>query len=508
MTDKRDEIFKPAMILMSGRALGFCATFIIPLVLVRLLDQTEFGTYKALFLIYTTVFIIAQVGMSESLYYFMPNHPKHSGSYVANTLVCLGTIGTAVWLLMWIFQEQIAGLLNNQDLIGYIPYIGLYLLFMMMAVMLETVMTVRKQHFTASFIYAATDLARACAFIAPVLFFSDLIWLLIGAVVFAVIRFIVSLVYLLRELGKDLRPDVQLLRRQLAYALPFALAVLVETAQINYHMYAVSYYFDAATFAIYAVGCLQVPLFDLLKSSTSNVMMVSMRERVLKGQMDAALLVWQDTTRKLALVFFPMVGGMLVLAHEFIVVLFTDAYERSVPVFMIWSLTMVLSTFLSDSVLRVFAMNKFLILMNLLQLVVIAASIQWFLVNYDLIGAILATLTAASVAKLFALAKVKSILQTTLRQLLPWKSLVLNLIFAALAAVPVILFKTYVDVSSLVTLLISAPIYGISYLLLMWFGLVTTEEKTYLLETASGMIQKVRFGIRGIRTGLVSRFGG
>src|SRR5437879_12894336 len=59
--------FKPTLVLMSGRSLAFAATFFIPMVLVRVFDQTEFGTYKQLFLIVSTLYGIAQLGMAESL---------------------------------------------------------------------------------------------------------------------------------------------------------------------------------------------------------------------------------------------------------------------------------------------------------------------------------------------------------------------------------------------------------------------------------------------------------
>ena len=49
----------PALWLVAGRGAGFAATFVVPLVLVRLLDQPTFGSYKLLFLIYATLFGLA-----------------------------------------------------------------------------------------------------------------------------------------------------------------------------------------------------------------------------------------------------------------------------------------------------------------------------------------------------------------------------------------------------------------------------------------------------------------
>ena len=44
-------VFKPALLLMSGRTLAFAATFFIPMVLARIFDPAQFGTYKQLFLV-------------------------------------------------------------------------------------------------------------------------------------------------------------------------------------------------------------------------------------------------------------------------------------------------------------------------------------------------------------------------------------------------------------------------------------------------------------------------
>ena len=107
-----------------------------------------------------------------------------------------------------------------------------------------------------------------------------------------------------------------MLKSQLAYALPFAAAVLVEIVQASLPQYVVSHLFDPATFAIFAVGCLQIPLVDFAASPTSDVMMVKMQERLAEGRKQAVLEIWHDTTWKLALLFFPLVAFCMVAARR------------------------------------------------------------------------------------------------------------------------------------------------------------------------------------------------
>jgi len=483
MSDKPMEaVFRPALILMSGRGLGFLAAFAIPMVLARVFDQDTFGTYKQLFLIYGTLFGIMQLGMAESLYYFLPVQAKKGGGYIFNTLIVLLSVGIVSALLLWIMQAYVAKLLNNPDLVGYIPWIGVYLLFMLLAVVLEIAMTVKKQHLSASLTYAASDLLRTLLYVAPVLMFSSILWLLLGAVCFAIVRFIVAFAYVIREFGSELRPDKPLLRKHLAYAIPFGIAGLIEVAQVNLHMYAVSYYFDVATFAIYAVGCLQVPLIDFLSTSTANVMMVNMREKLLENNLAAVRAIWLDTVRKLALIFCPLVFGLLIIANELIVLLFTTTYQRSVPIFMIWTSGMLFSIMITSGVLRVFAETRFLILQNIIHLVLIVSLIQFFLVRFDLIGAVLVTLVATGLTKIVSLMRIKSILQATMPQLLPWKSLASVTALAALATAPALLLKSLLDTHDLITLLSTGAAYTITYyFLLLWIGPMRDDEKKMLV---------------------------
>src|SRR2546427_711796 len=115
--------------------------------------------------------------------------------------------------------------------------------------------------------------------------------------------------------GVELRFDIGVLREQAGYAIPFSCAVIVQIVQQNYHQYAVSWHFDAATFAIYSVGCLQIPLVDFMFTPTVNVMMVAMGEDLRDGRFHQVMAVWQDTVRRLALIFFPLVGLLAVNAY-------------------------------------------------------------------------------------------------------------------------------------------------------------------------------------------------
>jgi len=475
---KNDSVFRPALLLMSGRTLAFAATFFIPVVLARIFDPAQFGTYKQLFLVFSTANIIAQVGMASSLYYFVPRAAHEAGQFVANSLLFLGMTGLVCFGFLVVAAPKLANWLSNGELSRYLPWIGLYLFLMMLSATLEIVLISRGQYFWASTCYALSDLARAAAFILPVILFRQLDWLLKGAVAVAFLRVALTLFYFLREFRGGFKLNRSLFRSQLAYALPFAAAILVEIVQASLPQYAVSHLFSPATFAIFSVGCLQIPLVDFAASPTSDVMMVKMQERLAEGRRPAVLAIWHDTTWKLALLFFPLVAFCVVAARQIIVLLFTEKYAASIPIFMAWSTMILLSILQVDGVMRVFAQTRFLLALNLMRLAIIAGLLKWSLSEFGLLGPVLAIVLATLAFKVAALIRMKRLLDIRAAQLLPWGSLAALLGAAAGAGVVAWAVKAQMHAATVPLLAATWLAYTATYVALVWhFNLLNSDER-------------------------------
>ncbi len=471
-----ESTFRPAMRLMSGRMAAFAITFLMPVLLVRLFSQTEFGTYKQFFLVTSTPYLIG-CAFSESLFYFLPKDPARSARYLLNSMVMLMAIGTTCAIAMILNASAIARLMSNPALERYVPMMGLYLLLMMVGTVLEITMISRKRYTLAASTYVVSDLFRAAFLVIPALITRSLGWALMGSVSFFAMRVCAVFAYCRWEFGSRLRLDKQLMREQWAYTIPYMLAIIAHIAQQNYHQYAVAFHFDPAIFAIYSVGCLQIPLVDFLSTPTSNVMMVRMSENLRDKHIDRLAPIWHDTTRKLAFLFFPFVGLLIVNAYPIITLLFTKAYVASVPIFMVWSLSILFATFQTDGVLRVFAEIRYLFVINGVRLTMLFLLMGWFLSTFNLMGAVMITLAGIVLAKIMALARIRKVLQTTYAEFLPWKSLAGTLMAAMIAALPGIIINAKVSVPTLVLLPISGVAYVLTYIVLVLvFGLLSREE--------------------------------
>jgi O-antigen/teichoic acid export membrane protein len=411
-----------------GRALGFATTFMIPVVLVRVLDQSQFGTYKQLFLVYATLFGIAPIGMAECLYFFLPADPARAGRFVANSLIALLGSGLVVLVLLLVGSHALANGMDNPAFASHAMLLGLFVALTMMSAVTEIVMITRNRHRLSAAVYTVSDALRAVCLVVPALVWRNVHAVMMGAVLFAVVRGAGTLVYMRAQYKHELRPDLSVLRKQLAYALPFAAAVTLEITQSSLHQFVVAHLYDTATFAIYSVGCLQIPLVDFVATGAGSVLMVKMGERSGPSERGARLELWHEAVRKLALLLFPLVALLLVAGHELIVFLFTERFRASVPVFLISSLTIALAAFPTDSALRTYSRTSVLVGMNVIRLVVVAASVFPLLKTFGLPGAAISVVLGTVAVKGFALVRIRQMLEVPVAQLLPWRDLVMTLV--------------------------------------------------------------------------------
>src|SRR3954468_20054360 len=131
------DIARPAALLVTGRVVGLVASFAIGIVLARLFAPAAFGTYKQFFLLYGTLYGLAQLGMAESLYFFVPRNASRTPRYVCNALVTLAAAGVAFLGGLYAWRTYIAQRLTNAALADYVVLAGLFLTFMLMSTVLE-----------------------------------------------------------------------------------------------------------------------------------------------------------------------------------------------------------------------------------------------------------------------------------------------------------------------------------------------------------------------------------
>ena len=130
--------------------------------------------------------------------------------------------------------------------------------------------------------------------------------------------------------------------------------------------YFVSYTYDAAVYAVYAIGCFQIPLVDILGDAALSVVITHVSYLQNLGKRRSRGLQrhgWYHFAR-LAAVYFPLYVLLLVVGREFILFLFTPRYLPSWPIFAINLILIPLSVLASgcNAIMRAFAEHRYFIL--------------------------------------------------------------------------------------------------------------------------------------------------
>lgn len=450
-----------------GRATAFAASFFLPVVLARIFSPEVFGTYKQIFLLQATLYGIAQIGMAESLFYFVPAGGDRGGRFAGNSIVALALAGLVTAGALVVAAPRVAYWFDNPALVQHLPILAVALWLILVSAPLEIVLTARQRYLRAAAAYGVSNILKMLLLLLPALVTGDLKWLLVGTVVYGALRVMATLAIARREFGRALSPDSSLLREQLLYVLPFAAYGLVEVAQANVHQLAVSAWTDPATFAVYAVGCLNVPLVELVAAPASHVMMVGLREAEASDAPDHALRLWRDTTLRVATIVVPCVVLLLLFAHPIIVLLFTDAYSASVSIFRIMLLVLVLCFLQTDGVLRSRAEMRFLLLLGVYKLAAVVLTIRPLMGVLGLQGAALSMLFATASSKAIALVRVRRSFGCSLRQLLPWRGLAVVGFASLVAAFLAWAVERIVPGPPVARLAVSSVVFVGAYLLLV-----------------------------------------
>jgi len=411
-------ILKQAGPLMLGRGGATVLGFALPLILTRLLPQAEFGTYKQVWLVVTTAYFMLQLGLAQSLYYFLPRKDGRERAWLTQASVSLFTLGGVCAAGIYALRFVVAGQFANPELATYGLPMALMTWLMIAASPLEISLTAEGRVRTAAWIIFLSDFVRVAASVVPLLLGWGLHGFFWAYVLHGCVRFGLQCWFYFRRGRPQL--DWRLMREQLAYALPFGAAVLLDIPQRTFHQWAVGWSVDAAAFAIYAQGCFQVPIINLLYAPISDILQVRLAD---PGSREHRVHLFHDANLRLAAVFFPFTAGMVAAASLFVPALFTHLYDPSVPIFRVAILMTPFAALPLDGVLRATGHTKYLFRIFFWRLVITVPAVLIGLKVFGMIGAISGHAVAESIIRVAMLNRVRRELDATWGEILPWRQL-------------------------------------------------------------------------------------
>ncbi len=403
--------------LVLARFASAVVTTVVPLVLARAMAIEEYGTYKQLFLVGVTLTSVLAFGVPQSLYYFLPR-TEQGRPYIVHVLVLLAGAGAVAATLVLVATPWLGQLFSAPSLPDYRYALATYAGFFLAASPLETLFTSQGRTGLAAVNYLVWDSLRAAAMTVPIL-----LGLGLHATMWSVAGLMVVRTLATWTLAVNAAPgpwwNRAALRAQLAYALPFGAAMAISVPQHSLHQWVVSAQFDPALFAIYTVGCFQLPIVDLLYTPTTEVLMVHVGELEKAGRLADSVALSRDASARLAYVFVPSCAFLIAAAPAFIEAVFGSRFLDAVPLFRVSTLAVLFGCFPLDGLLRARGETRAILLSYVVKALITVPLVLLLVGMFGLIGGVISWLLAEAVGKVLLVARLPRALQlASPRQLL------------------------------------------------------------------------------------------
>jgi O-antigen/teichoic acid export membrane protein len=259
----------------------------------------------------------------------------------------------------------------------------------------------REPKLSTIFIVAA-QMTKTLLMAAAVLIFADVESFLYAALFQGVLQTIVLLVYLNFRFPSVWRAfDLGFFKEHLIYAIPFGAAAMLWILQSDIHRYFVGNSFTKEEYAVYAIGCFQLPLLTLMVESVTSVMIPRMSRLQAENDMRGMIELSTSAMQKLAFFLFPVIGFLALTAHVFIITLNTRKFEESVPLFLVNLMVWPFYIIVTDPISRAFEdLGRPMLFVRITFFVVMIAFLFYGIAHFSLLGMMMIVVVMAIMDRL------------------------------------------------------------------------------------------------------------
>jgi O-antigen/teichoic acid export membrane protein len=480
--------------LLVARILGFAFTLVLPLLLVRLLDQSTYGQYRQIFVLIQTAVNILPFSVPFSAFYFFPREPERRRQVVLNIVLYHFVVSVIGFSLFLIQPRAIVWILGSEELVPYARIVGGVLFLYVFSSFLETVATAYQEVRASTVFIICANLSKSVLLLGGALLAPTVQSLVTAALLQGLLQSAVLLWYLSSRFPRFWTDfDFSFLRTQLGYALPLGVSGLLVVLQRELHFYYVSNYVGSTGYAIYSIGTFQLPLLGIIYQSIGSVLISRISILQKEGRIREIVELTAKGMRKLSITFLPTMFFLWVCSEEFIIALFTEKYRASIPVFKFNLLIIVTMIAITDPIFRAFYEHRFYIIkVRAVLLACLVVALQIFTARYGMIGAVSSVVVVLFIERIVIVRKTIRILEISRDQASLFTGNLRIAAVAVAATIPIFLWKLWLDGHSLgpwIRLASSAALYGIFYIGLLLASRTLEEDEMGII---SGAVKKIR----------------
>lgn len=331
-----------AMWVAMGSLSSFALAIVSAAILSRYFNKADYGTYRQILYVYSTLLIVFTAGLPTVFSYFLPRYSLQQGKEIVWKITkVLFLLGAFFSIFLFVFSGIIADLLKNPEL-GYGLKVFAPIPMMLLPTLgIEGIFSTYKKTFYIAIFNTLSRLLMLLFIVLPVIIFNgSYIYAIYGWLVVSFFTLILAL-YFKRIPFKGVVTEISSLsyKEVFAYSLPLVAASIWGIAIRSSDQFYISRFFGTEVFAEFSNGFIDIPFVGMITGATSTILL-PMFSRIVHNQQDKfyveeILALWRNALTKSALIIYPIVVFFTFNAKETVVLLFSNTYINSAIYFQI-----------------------------------------------------------------------------------------------------------------------------------------------------------------------------
>ncbi len=489
-----------SLIILFSNGLERSSIIILGIILVRLISQESLGTFRQVFLVQAFLAGVISLQLNNSLYYFLPKYgPEKRRTLLLQTFLMTLALAIITAVVMFLGSGWIADTFHNPELVSLIKICAIYpfgnrLAMLVPAFMISLDRPVRSGVY--NIISHAGQMGVVIIAFTMGCSLATVIWL---RVVVQVIMGVIGCIDMARlsPQGKW-RLDNTIIKEQIQYTFPLLATSLVGVLNLQFGKLLISSFFDPALYAVYSCGAVQLPIVSVITISISSAIMPNLVSVAEKGNIKAALNIWQEAARKCSLIIFPCFAFFFVCAYDFIVLLYGQSYDLAVWPFSIYLFTLPIRVAVYSTLFRAIGKTKYIAYQAVLALsinIIISTTLVWLgqksLLSF--IGPSVGSAVASLASMVFLLATFSRIAKIPIGSIMRWKELSQVFLISVLAGL-IIMFIPLPELHLLVKLIVQAGLFMAILIVFMLGSKMLHKDEIELIQLPFNRMWKLARG--------------
>jgi O-antigen/teichoic acid export membrane protein len=443
----------------------FAVQLLTPIVLVRVLDEADFGSYRLLWLAAATLLAIVPLGMPTSLLYFLPRHDlRGQAVFVRQTLLYMAGAAALSALALGPWNPLLPESLRTMAGADFAA--PLFCALWAFSSVLDVLPNAeRRIEFQAGLIFALALLRAAAVIAAALLGGIDAVIGILALV--AAAKALLLLVIASARYGRRLwLGGMFRWPEQASYALPVGANSAVNLLGQRADHWLVVVLFGAAQYGVYSIGAAALAVGGVMRAAVSSVIVPEMSRAEAEGDLAKVLRLNNRSNVACVLFVVPVLVFVFAAAGPLVRLIYTDVYADAIPVVRLSVVAFLIPIVEMSTVMLVLRQGPFFLRLNTVALLVgLAASYGGSLV-WGMPGAALGLVAANLYGTCVSYARAARLLALPVSALQQWRTIgrIAAAAIVAGVAAHVTLAILPPTLGHLVAIMVSAAVFCCTYL--------------------------------------------